>query len=242
MGESDGGNRRYTMRTWSNCRAREMEPLLSRKPDRECRVAFNINDRANDGNSSGRQRMVYTIFMKILVVVGGAFGVAGILLVRHRLMRDDGSGLSAAQAAGGKTAAVLTANPSVQPKESTLTRREGSSHTSGVWSSQTPAGTKNGDTRDTNIFDEDGGEGKFHGSPNVIFILIDDVGMNDLGKYSTDIMQLTPYLDSLAHAGVTLTNYYTNHICTPSRVSASKAFGRFVRHGSFCSFTLSCIA
>lgn len=55
--------------------------------------------------------------------------------------------------------------------------------------------------------------------PNVLFLLVDDVGMNDLGLLSTDISELTPYLDSLAGEGVSLTNYYTNHICTPARVS-----------------------
>lgn len=55
--------------------------------------------------------------------------------------------------------------------------------------------------------------------PNVIFVLIDDVGMNDLGIFSTDMMGLTPRLDSLARQGVILTNYYSNHICTPARVS-----------------------
>lgn len=55
--------------------------------------------------------------------------------------------------------------------------------------------------------------------PNVIFVLIDDVGMNDLGIFSTDMMALTPRLDSLARQGIILTNYHSNHICTPARVS-----------------------
>lgn len=55
--------------------------------------------------------------------------------------------------------------------------------------------------------------------PNVIFIMIDDVGMNDIGLESTDLAQITPFIDSLIQGGVHLTKYYTNHFCTPSRVS-----------------------
>lgn len=55
--------------------------------------------------------------------------------------------------------------------------------------------------------------------PNVIFILVDDLGMNDMGSSSTDMAEATPFIDSLAKGGVRLTSYYTNHVCTPSRVS-----------------------
>ncbi|CAB1112167.1 unnamed protein product [Ectocarpus sp. CCAP 1310/34] len=63
--------------------------------------------------------------------------------------------------------------------------------------------------------EEDGASGQ----PHVIFILIDDVGTNDMGYRSTDLWELTPFLDSLASSGVVLDNYYTNQLCTPSRVS-----------------------
>ena len=56
-------------------------------------------------------------------------------------------------------------------------------------------------------------------APNVIFILMDDVGMNDLGPFSTDLSFATPFIDSLSDNGVRLSRYYTNHICTPARVS-----------------------
>lgn len=55
-------------------------------------------------------------------------------------------------------------------------------------------------------------------APNVIFILIDDVGMNDIGLHSTDLWPFTPFIDSLIEGGVHLANYYTNHFCTPARV------------------------
>ena len=56
-------------------------------------------------------------------------------------------------------------------------------------------------------------------APNVIFILVDDLGMNDMGSSSTDMADATPFIDSLAMDGVRITRYYTNHICTPARVS-----------------------
>lgn len=55
--------------------------------------------------------------------------------------------------------------------------------------------------------------------PNVIFILIDDVGMNDFGPNSTDLSTMTPFMESLAADGVRISRHYSNHICTPSRVS-----------------------
>jgi arylsulfatase A-like enzyme len=54
-------------------------------------------------------------------------------------------------------------------------------------------------------------------SPNVLLIVVDDVGNADLG-FSAGSMP-TPYLDSLARRGVILDNYYTHPVCTPSRAA-----------------------
>lgn len=55
--------------------------------------------------------------------------------------------------------------------------------------------------------------------PNVIFILLDDLGYGDIGSYGvTDIR--TPHLDRMAHQGVRLTNNYSNGpVCTPTRAA-----------------------
>jgi len=51
--------------------------------------------------------------------------------------------------------------------------------------------------------------------PNILFILADDFGWNDVGYHGSEIH--TPVLDSLAATGIKLNNYYIQPICTPSR-------------------------
>ena len=51
--------------------------------------------------------------------------------------------------------------------------------------------------------------------PNIVFILADDFGYNDIGYHGSEI--LTPNLDKLAASGVKLENYYVQPICTPTR-------------------------
>jgi arylsulfatase A len=70
-----------------------------------------------------------------------------------------------------------------------------------------------------------------HALPNVVLIVSDDQGYNDLGILNPDIM--TPNLDRLAKEGVRLTNFYvTWPACTPSR--GSLLTGRYPqRNGMF---------
>lgn len=49
---------------------------------------------------------------------------------------------------------------------------------------------------------EDGTGGSSMLKPNVFFIMIDDMGWNDIGYQSTDLFELTPNLDRLAAEGV----------------------------------------
>lgn len=68
--------------------------------------------------------------------------------------------------------------------------------------------------------------------PNIILIVSDDQGYNDIASYgATDI--LTPNLDKLCNDGVRLTNFYvTSSICTPSR--SSLLTGRYPqRNGTY---------
>ena len=53
--------------------------------------------------------------------------------------------------------------------------------------------------------------------PNIIFILADDLGYNELGCYGQTIIK-TPRLDRLAREGVRFTNFYSGStVCAPSR-------------------------
>jgi arylsulfatase len=53
------------------------------------------------------------------------------------------------------------------------------------------------------------------GSPNVLFIVLDDTGYGHLGCYGSPIR--TPNLDKLAAGGLRYTNMHTTALCSPSR-------------------------
>ena len=53
--------------------------------------------------------------------------------------------------------------------------------------------------------------------PNVIVILVDDMGFSDLGSYGSEVA--TPNLDLLAFEGVRFTNAYNTSKCFPSRAA-----------------------
>ncbi len=55
------------------------------------------------------------------------------------------------------------------------------------------------------------------GSPNVLLVVLDDVGYGQLGCYGSDIE--TPVLDRLATTGVRLANFHTTSLCSPTRAS-----------------------
>ena len=52
-------------------------------------------------------------------------------------------------------------------------------------------------------------------SPNIILVVADDLGYNDVGFHGSEIF--TPNLDKLANTGVMLENYYVSPSCSPSR-------------------------
>ncbi len=53
--------------------------------------------------------------------------------------------------------------------------------------------------------------------PNVIVILVDDMGFSDIGPYGSEIP--TPHLDALASNGLRFTQFYNSARCSPSRAS-----------------------
>src|SRR6478735_3814106 len=53
--------------------------------------------------------------------------------------------------------------------------------------------------------------------PNIILIMVDDMGFSDIGSYGSEIQ--TPNLDRLATEGTRLREFYNNSICAPTRAS-----------------------
>lgn len=53
--------------------------------------------------------------------------------------------------------------------------------------------------------------------PNVVLVLVDDLGYSDLGCYGGEIS--TPNIDALAEGGTRLTQFYNTARCSPSRAS-----------------------
>jgi arylsulfatase len=55
------------------------------------------------------------------------------------------------------------------------------------------------------------------GAPNVVYIVLDDVGFAHLGCYGSDIA--TPHMDRLAAGGLRYSNFHTTAMCSPTRAS-----------------------
>jgi arylsulfatase A-like enzyme len=77
--------------------------------------------------------------------------------------------------------------------------------------------------------------GNAHGAdkPNIIFILADDLGYNQVGAYGETPIK-TPNIDQLAADGIRFTQAYAgNTVCSPSRVSLfTGRDGRFMENNS----------
>ncbi|MFF7656076.1 arylsulfatase [Streptomyces sp. NPDC007983] len=54
-------------------------------------------------------------------------------------------------------------------------------------------------------------------TPNVVVIVLDDVGFSDLGCFGSDID--TPAMDALAAGGLRYANFHTTTLCSPTRAS-----------------------
>src|SRR5271170_5210357 len=55
------------------------------------------------------------------------------------------------------------------------------------------------------------------GAPNVIVILIDDMGFSHLGCYGSTIRN--PRIDALALGGLRYTNFHVTPLCSPTRAA-----------------------
>mmetsp|Transcript_23074 Transcript_23074/g.27142 ORF Transcript_23074/g.27142 Transcript_23074/m.27142 type:complete len:616 (+) Transcript_23074:112-1959(+) len=68
-------------------------------------------------------------------------------------------------------------------------------------------------------------------TPNIFLFTCDDMGWNDIGYNSGDLSRATPYMKALAQKGITLSHYYTQPSCTPSRVTMMT--GKFAYRNGF---------
>lgn len=57
----------------------------------------------------------------------------------------------------------------------------------------------------------------FAARPNIILIMVDDMGWSDIGCYGGEID--TPNIDKLATEGLRFTQFYNNAKCTTTRAS-----------------------
>lgn len=57
--------------------------------------------------------------------------------------------------------------------------------------------------------------------PNIVYILLDDVGFGEIGKPDLDVIRgySTPRISKLAKEGMSLQRMYTEPSCTPTRVA-----------------------
>lgn len=79
--------------------------------------------------------------------------------------------------------------------------------------------------------DRTSGRSRSHRRPNVIFMICDDLGYGDLGRYGSKLP--TPHLDSMAAAGLRCTKYNSAHpICSASRAAVLTG-----RYGLRCNTT-----
>ena len=54
--------------------------------------------------------------------------------------------------------------------------------------------------------------------PNIIYVLMDDMGQGDVSSFNPSSKIHTPHIDSLAAAGMSFTDAHTNSaVCTPTR-------------------------
>ena len=61
------------------------------------------------------------------------------------------------------------------------------------------------------------GQSAHANTPNILYIIADDMGLSDIGCYGGEIE--TPQLDALAKNGLRFTNYYVHNMCWPTRAS-----------------------
>jgi arylsulfatase B/arylsulfatase I/J len=74
--------------------------------------------------------------------------------------------------------------------------------------------------------------------PNIIMMVIDDLGFNDIGYMQANHgfvpTTITPTIDKMARGGVQFEQYYVDTVCSPTR--ATLLTGRYPIHNSINDF------
>jgi len=71
-------------------------------------------------------------------------------------------------------------------------------------------------------------------TPNVIIIMADDQGYQDLGCFGSPKIK-TPHIDRMAKEGMRFTDFYSGAaVCTPSRARSLHAFASFAFDRLLC--------
>ena len=65
-------------------------------------------------------------------------------------------------------------------------------------------------------------------APNVIYLVLDDVGYAQLGCYGSEIK--TPNLDRLSAGGLRYSNFHTTSLCSPSRAALLTGHNHHTNH------------
>ncbi len=63
-----------------------------------------------------------------------------------------------------------------------------------------------------------GGHRRSSDRPNFIVVFVDDLGYGDIGAFGSE-KNRTPHIDAMAEAGMMLTSFYAQPVCTPSRAA-----------------------
>ena len=58
-----------------------------------------------------------------------------------------------------------------------------------------------------------------NGKPNILVIMVDDFGFDDLAINNGNTQIATPNMDQLAHDGVRFTRHYASAVCSPARAA-----------------------